>query len=154
MQGLEKIGQRVLSDTKRSRCTLDEFICVRGDGSHFGGRCEESLIRTMRCLQLGSGTCAQQIQPRLGEGPTPGLAGASLRGSCHGLLAAGVVAAAGGDVVALEDADFDMLKAAIEHPNQVAGAPMAPEAARQYIPFLSAIMKASDKAIKSVKETS
>jgi hypothetical protein len=56
-----------------------------------------------------------------------------------------------GDVIPLEESDYDMLKAAIDRPNQVAGQPMSPEAARQFLPFMEAVMDPSDKAVKAVK---
>lgn len=50
--------------------------------------------------------------------------------------------------IALEDADYDRLKAAIENPQQVAGQPMSPEMARQYRTMAAFIMVASDKPAK------
>lgn len=53
--------------------------------------------------------------------------------------------------IALEDDHYDMLKAALENPEPMVGQQMTPEMARQYLPFMAAIMSATDKPVKKPK---
>jgi hypothetical protein len=50
--------------------------------------------------------------------------------------------------VALEDAEYEIVKAVIETPNQVAGNPLSPEMGRQYLPHPQAILSSSDRPAK------
>lgn len=52
--------------------------------------------------------------------------------------------------IALEDDHYDLLKSAIENPDQQT--PISPEMARQYLPFMESIMKPRDKPAKKEKK--
>ena len=74
---------------------------------------------------------------------------------CKGVLAGGKVQVAfqgTASVISLEDSDYELLIAAIETPDPFPGSGMmSPEMARQYAPFMRAIMDATDKPPKKEK---